>query len=152
MAVVEHVSQGCTLHCDLTGAALASGTYTSATIVRGVKDISFTHEGPKQDKTQQIHSKRGYLPGLRTIKATVTMLWDAADTDAGTSHAELFAAAMAKTKCTWQIVQSPGSVGSSQFRSKGLISSLSVPSILGDNVVATMEITFCQTPAWAYTV
>lgn len=142
MAVTPRVSSGYALSCDRAGT-------TTFEAVDGLVDVGVSGEAPAKDKSQQANSIRGYLASLRSRSLTLSFRWDHADaTGSKTLHSELWADFISGVKGNWRLTFPPNPTTSDRLTCRGFISSIDIPSTLGEVVTASIELQLCGVPTW----
>lgn len=142
MAVVPRVSSGYALGCDRAGTT----TFES---VPGLVDVSIPQEAPAKDKSTQASGIRAYLASLRSRSLSLSFRWDHADSTASTTtHAELWTDFLNAVKGNWRLTFPPNPTTSDRLTCRGFISSIDIPSTLGEVVTASVELQLCGPPTW----
>jgi hypothetical protein len=149
MAVTPAVSTGFKLEID------PAGTTTFQTIFAHV-DFDTRQSKPRQETTKQLTTAsaigiREHKVGLTERTLSFSLRWDAADTQTGLTHHELWALFIERAKPNWKITYPPtGGTGvtptytNARRRTfRGVFRSLRIRGTLGTIVTADVELQIC---------
>ena len=153
---VQKISSGLRLWCDRSGAAFPSAGYASTgmKLLSGVVNVDDSASRPGQSKTKQGSAgMTEVLPGLRTGIWSVTFHWDWSTDAAAVTHAMLAQDARMGNKNIYQLDYPPAApatpaiaglyIGRPYIRQKAVITDLSIPSVVGNIIEASMTLQLC---------
>jgi hypothetical protein len=154
MAVDPILSSGFKLEVDPAGGT----TYES---IFAHVDIDLSQRAPRQDKTKQLSAAgsigiREHVAGFRERQLSLTFIFDAADTQTGRTHAELYQDWIQKKKGKWRLTYPPIGVNDNQVQPLvytgarrrtflAVITAFHVRGNLGTVVMADVTLQICKT-------
>lgn len=150
MAVTPILSTGYKLRVDNAGGS------SFATIFATV-DFNISQRAPRQETTKQLTvgsaiGIREHKPGLRERSLSFSLRWDAADTQTGETHHELWAAFIEKKKGNWELTNPPTGgtqvvptyTGARVRTFLAVITGMHIRAPLGNIITADVELTICK--------
>lgn len=150
MAVTPRLSTGFKFEVDPAGGS------TFETIFATV-DFAINQRAPRQETTKQLTAAsaigiREHKPGFRERTLAFSLRWDAADTQTGRTHHELWADWIEKKKGNWRLTNPPTGgtsvvptyTGARTRTFLAIISRMHIRGTLGTIVTADVELTICK--------